>query len=106
MADDDMIPDYVAQMESFKRSDEAREALLAVGVLHVRPLSLRLIASQDIIRRYADLMQEHNNLKNDYTSEKDIRRNYQNEISRMQMQLGSAQRDLVSCPSPPPLFWF
>jgi len=30
MADIDMIPDYAAQMESFQRSDDARQKLLAV----------------------------------------------------------------------------
>ncbi|KAF2266099.1 hypothetical protein CC78DRAFT_615404 [Lojkania enalia] len=71
------IPDYAAQMESFQRSDEARQKLLA-----------------DVLQRYAMLMQEHTNLKNDYASERDIRRNYQNEVIRTQRQLAEIQRDL------------
>ncbi|KAF2734178.1 hypothetical protein EJ04DRAFT_249625 [Polyplosphaeria fusca] len=73
------IPDFGTQMEGFRQSDEARQ-----GLLH------------DILQKYAILMQEYTNMRNDYVSEKDIRRNYQNEIARTQSQLHDMQLQVES----------
>ncbi|KAF2865562.1 hypothetical protein BDV95DRAFT_586041 [Massariosphaeria phaeospora] len=73
------MTDYVAEMESFQRSDDARQKLLA-----------------DVLQKYAALTEEHVNLRNDYTSERDIRRNYQKHVDQMQRQLNDTKRDLDS----------
>jgi hypothetical protein len=51
---------------------------------------------QDALQKYAVLMQEYSNMRNDYVSEKDIRRKYQNENSIMQGQLQDTKHHIVS----------
>ncbi|PSN67867.1 hypothetical protein BS50DRAFT_620322 [Corynespora cassiicola Philippines] len=76
MGDGD-LPDFVAKMQGFQRSDDERQKLLA-----------------DVLHRYAALTEEHANLKNDYASERDIRRNYQRSVDHMQRQVTDTQREL------------
>ncbi|KAF2793606.1 hypothetical protein K505DRAFT_244028 [Melanomma pulvis-pyrius CBS 109.77] len=64
-------------MESFQRSDDARQQLLA-----------------DILSKYANLVEEHTNLKHDFESEKEVRRKYQSEKMQIQRQLNDTQREL------------
>ncbi|KAF2179034.1 hypothetical protein K469DRAFT_717541 [Zopfia rhizophila CBS 207.26] len=73
------MADYSAQMESFRRSDEAREKMV-----------------MDVLQKYAKLQEEHTTLKNDYASERDIRRNYQSEVTRARQQLDDTERQLAS----------
>jgi uncharacterized protein (UPF0147 family) len=51
---------------------------------------------QEMLQQYSALLEEHQNLKNDYTSERDIRRNYQKSVEQMQRHHADTQRDLVS----------
>lgn len=53
---------------------------------------------QDMLDRYTALLEEHANLKNDYASERDIRRNYQRSVDQMQRQVAETHRELVRCP--------
>lgn len=73
------MPDFAAHMDAFQRSDEARQRLLA-----------------NILEKYEELFREHSNLKNDYASERDIRRNYQSEVSKLQFQQNQLQLSLES----------
>ena len=49
-----------------------------------------------MLEQYTSLLEEHSNLKNDYASERDIRRNYQKAVDQMQRQVQDANRDKVS----------
>jgi len=49
-----------------------------------------------MLEQYTSLLEEHANLKNDYTSERDIRRNYQKAVDQMQRQVQDIHRELVS----------
>lgn len=49
-----------------------------------------------MLDRYTILLEEHANLQNDYTSERDIRRNYQKSVDQMHRQVADTQRELVS----------
>src|SRR3954470_23577976 len=48
---------------------------------------------QDLITRYEKLMEDHDNLRNDYVAEQQMRRSFQGDINRMNLQLST----LVSC---------
>jgi hypothetical protein len=58
-----------------------------------------------MLEQYSSLLEEHTNLKNDYTSERDIRRNYQKAVDHMQRQVQDTHRQLVS-PSCRPMWGF
>ncbi|KAF2464656.1 uncharacterized protein BDR25DRAFT_271700 [Lindgomyces ingoldianus] len=73
------LPDYTAQMRSFQRSDEARQKLF-----------------EDVLEKYEKLVEEHTNLKHDYSSERDVRRNYQGEVNRMHKELVEIQNSVDS----------
>ncbi|KAH7117752.1 hypothetical protein B0J11DRAFT_536605 [Dendryphion nanum] len=75
----DGMPDFAAHMEAFQRSDDARQRLLAT-----------------VLEKYEELVREHTNLKNDYASERDIRRNYQSEVSKLNYQYSQIQLSLDS----------
>ncbi|KAF2660893.1 hypothetical protein K491DRAFT_688013 [Lophiostoma macrostomum CBS 122681] len=64
------MPDYNAQMESFKRSDEAREEML-----------------RDILERYEILLQERTILKQDYAMEQSMRRSLQGRVEHLESDL-------------------
>ncbi|RMZ67131.1 c-x8-c-x5-c-x3-h type zinc finger [Pyrenophora seminiperda CCB06] len=65
------------QMQSFRASDEAREQFVS-----------------EILAKYQALAEEHTNLKNDYLSERDIRRNYQRTVDEKQALVGDHERQL------------
>ncbi|KAI0583435.1 hypothetical protein TUN199_05715 [Pyrenophora tritici-repentis] len=65
------------QMQSFRASDEAREQFVS-----------------EILSKYQALAEEHANLKNDYLSERDIRRNYQRTVDEKQALVGEHERQL------------
>ncbi|EFQ91728.1 hypothetical protein PTT_11369 [Pyrenophora teres f. teres 0-1] len=65
------------QMQSFRLSDEAREQFVS-----------------EILAKYQALAEEHTNLKNDYMSERDIRRNYQRTVEEKQALVGEHERQL------------
>ncbi|KAF1970208.1 hypothetical protein BU23DRAFT_557100 [Bimuria novae-zelandiae CBS 107.79] len=69
--------DFVAQMRGFQASDEARQKLFA-----------------DMLERYTALLEEHETLKHDYSSERDIRRNYQREVDLVQGEVAQIRREL------------
>ncbi|KAF2688800.1 hypothetical protein K458DRAFT_414498 [Lentithecium fluviatile CBS 122367] len=77
MATDFNTTDFVSQMRGFQASDEARQKLFA-----------------HMLEQYTLLLEEHSNLKNDYTSERDIRRNYQKAVDQMQRQVAETHREL------------
>jgi hypothetical protein len=56
-----------------------------------------------MLQHYTALLEDHANLKNDYASERDIRRNYQKHVDSMQRQVADTRRELVSCP--PAALW-
>ncbi|KAF2002989.1 hypothetical protein P154DRAFT_520350 [Amniculicola lignicola CBS 123094] len=71
MADIDLATmNYAAQLESFQRSDEARQRLVT-----------------DLLEKYQILAQRHKSLKNDFMSEQDIRRMYQSQKDDLQKQV-------------------
>jgi hypothetical protein len=49
-----------------------------------------------MLQQYTSLLEDHQNLRNDYTSERDIRRNYQKSVEQMQRREHDTQRELVS----------
>ncbi|KAI4621707.1 hypothetical protein J4E80_004077 [Alternaria sp. BMP 0032] len=67
----------IHQMQSFRASDEAREQFVT-----------------EILAKYRELSEEHANLKNDYLSERDIRRNYQRTVDEKQALVGDYTRQL------------
>ncbi|KAF1828438.1 hypothetical protein BDW02DRAFT_512283 [Decorospora gaudefroyi] len=67
------------QMQSFRASDEAREQFVS-----------------ELLAKYQNLAEEHANLKNDYLSERDIRRNYQRTVDEKQSVVGDYERQLES----------
>ncbi|KAF1961397.1 hypothetical protein CC80DRAFT_488687 [Byssothecium circinans] len=69
--------DFLSQMKSFQASDDARQKLFT-----------------DMLHQYTALLEDHSNLKNDYASERDIRRNYQKTVDSMQRQVAETQREL------------
>ncbi|KAF2640960.1 hypothetical protein P280DRAFT_469634 [Massarina eburnea CBS 473.64] len=69
--------DFMVQMKSFQASDDARQKLFT-----------------DMIHQYTALLDDHENLKNDYASERDIRRNYQKAVESKQRQVAETQREL------------
>jgi hypothetical protein len=89
---------YSKQLEGFRASDEARERLVNVrfpvacapsaGMLSVTMLKLH----QEIIEKYRTLSEEHSNLKNDYLSERDIRRNYQRTVDEQKQEVSAYER--------------
>ncbi|RYO31571.1 hypothetical protein AA0111_g4828 [Alternaria arborescens] len=68
---------FVHQMQTFRASDEAREHFVS-----------------EILAKYQALSEEHGNLKNDYLSERDIRRNYQRTVEEKQGLVGDYERQL------------
>ena len=74
-----LMPDYTAQMESFKRSDEARESMM-----------------KDILERYELLMNAHTILNQDYAMERDSRRRHQGRVEQLESEL----RGVVSASKP------
>jgi hypothetical protein len=56
---------------------------------------------QEILSKYQSLAEEHSNLKNDYLSERDIRRNYQRTVEEKQSVVGDYERQLVGCQTQP-----
>ncbi|KAH7411790.1 hypothetical protein DE146DRAFT_254622 [Phaeosphaeria sp. MPI-PUGE-AT-0046c] len=73
------LDSYARQFEGFRSSDEARERLVS-----------------EIIEKYKALSEEHANLRNDYVSERDIRRNYQRTVDDCQQKLHYYERQLES----------
>ncbi|KAL1795878.1 hypothetical protein ACET3X_006102 [Alternaria dauci] len=67
----------VHQMQTFRASDEAREHFVS-----------------EILAKYQALSEELGNLKNDYLSERDIRRNYQRTVEEKQGLVGDYERQL------------
>lgn len=103
MAHLDTIPDFASQIEGFRRSDEAREKLLAVCSCSSSVASRSLtIIIQDILQRYEKLVGDHAALTADYNSEKDIRRSYQNVIGEQKKELGALVRGLQLEPNMSP----
>lgn len=93
MSNSDAIPDiYASQLASFQRSDQAREQFINVGLptSSCFPTEPRL---QDLIEKYEMLLGDHETLKQDYTSEQHIRRNYQRDNAKKDSQLSA----LVCC---------
>jgi hypothetical protein len=77
------MPDYNAQMESFKRSDEAREGMM-----------------RDILERYELLLRERTELKQDYAMEQSMRRSLQGRVEQLESVLkgvvsGASKRRLA-----------
>ncbi|KAF1844552.1 uncharacterized protein K460DRAFT_404844 [Cucurbitaria berberidis CBS 394.84] len=70
---------FLHEMQRFRASDEAREHLVS-----------------EILARYKSLSEEHTHLKNDYLSERDIRRNYQRTVEEKQNLVGEYERQLES----------
>lgn len=54
-----------------------------------------LTRNQEILAKYRDLSEEHGNLKNDYLSEREIRRSYQTAVQEKQNLVGDYERQLV-----------
>lgn len=54
-----------------------------------------------MLERYTALLEEHENLKNDYSSERDVRRNYQRMVDFAQQEVAETRRELVRCPFQP-----
>ncbi|UPX18547.1 uncharacterized protein EKO05_0008842 [Ascochyta rabiei] len=76
MADYD-LNDYLRQMDSFRAADHARETLV-----------------NELIEKFSSLLREHDELKSDYLSERDNRRNYQNRVEEAQRVVGGRDRQL------------
>ncbi|KAH4895970.1 hypothetical protein HBH74_194040 [Parastagonospora nodorum] len=68
---------YSKQLDNFRASDDARERLVS-----------------EIIEKYKALSEEHTNLKNDYLSERDIRRNYQRTVEEQRKDVSAYGRQL------------
>lgn len=51
-----------------------------------------------MLERYAALIEDYEVMKNDYISERDIRRDYQRRVDQMQRQVAETHRELVRCP--------
>ncbi|KAF2128803.1 hypothetical protein P153DRAFT_292341 [Dothidotthia symphoricarpi CBS 119687] len=68
---------YARHLQNFRASDEARERLVG-----------------ELIQKYSSLLEEHANLKNDYLSERDIRRNYQTTVEEKRIIVGGYERQL------------
>ncbi|CAO2648523.1 Nn.00g077900.m01.CDS01 [Neocucurbitaria sp. VM-36] len=66
-------------MQRFRASDDAREHLVS-----------------EVLAKYRSLSEEHFILKNDYASERDIRRNYQNTVEEKQSLVREYERQLES----------
>jgi hypothetical protein len=90
---------FIHQMQAFRASDEAREQFVSVRVAELCAAARRmLINKQEILAKYQALSEEHANLKNDYLSERDIRRNYQKTVDEKQSLVGDYERQLVRHP--------
>ncbi|KAL5390410.1 hypothetical protein DPSP01_001969 [Paraphaeosphaeria sporulosa] len=68
--------DFAAQMRGFQASDDARQKLFA-----------------DMLEKYTSLLEEYNTLNNDYASEKEIRRTYQQSVIQMQREVKEIRRE-------------
>lgn len=55
------------------------------------------MALQDMLEKYTALLEDHETLKNDYASERDIRRNYQRAVDHAQRSVDEGKRELVRC---------
>ncbi|KAL1602556.1 hypothetical protein SLS60_005972 [Paraconiothyrium brasiliense] len=69
--------DFVAQMRGFQASDDARQKLFA-----------------DMLERYTALLEGYDTLSNDYASEREIRRSYQQSVNQMQREVAETRREL------------
>ncbi|KAJ4369862.1 hypothetical protein N0V83_005626 [Neocucurbitaria cava] len=70
---------FLQEMQRFRASDEARERLV-----------------NEVLAKYSTLSEEHFILKNDYASERDIRRNYQSTVEEKQSLIREYERQLES----------
>ncbi|KAF9701721.1 hypothetical protein EKO04_000380 [Ascochyta lentis] len=68
---------YLRQMDSFRAADQARETLV-----------------NELIEKFSGLLRDHDELKSDYLSERDNRRNYQSRAEEGQRVMGERERQL------------
>lgn len=93
---------FLHQMQSFRASDEARDQFVSVR-RHCYRVACHCAAftntrAQDILSKYQILAREHATLKDDYSSEREIRRSYQRTVDEKQALVGEYERQLVGCP--------
>lgn len=97
MVDNHIMSTIKEQMDRFKASDEAREALMLAGTSsHYIHTSSLLIVRQDVLQKYEGLLRDNANLKRDYESEMDIRRHYQTEKATKELELSALQTQMVT----------
>ncbi|KAF1923758.1 uncharacterized protein M421DRAFT_405072 [Didymella exigua CBS 183.55] len=73
------LNNYLRQMESFRAVDHARENLV-----------------NELIEKFSSLMREHLELKSDYLSERDNRRNYQSRVEEVHRAMSEHERQVDS----------
>ncbi|KAJ8115693.1 hypothetical protein OPT61_g2722 [Boeremia exigua] len=71
------LNNYLRQMESFRAADHARDNLV-----------------NELIEKFSSLLREHAELKSDYLSERDNRRNYQSRIEDAHRAVSDHERQL------------
>ncbi|OSS48121.1 hypothetical protein B5807_06438 [Epicoccum nigrum] len=71
------LNNYLRQMDSFRAADHARENLV-----------------NELIEKLSSLLREQTELKSDYLSERDNRRNYQNRVEEAHRAVTEQQRQL------------
>ncbi|KAJ4340864.1 hypothetical protein N0V87_002218 [Didymella glomerata] len=69
------LNNYLRQMESFRAADHARENLV-----------------NELIEKFSSLLREHSELKSDYLSERDNRRNYQSRVEEVHRAMSEHER--------------
>ncbi|KAF2627044.1 hypothetical protein BU25DRAFT_411148 [Macroventuria anomochaeta] len=73
------LNNYLRQMESFRAADHARENLV-----------------NELIEKFSGLLREHAELKSDYLSERDNRRNYQSRVEEVHRAMSEHEHQLDS----------
>ncbi|KAF1917944.1 hypothetical protein BDU57DRAFT_514446 [Ampelomyces quisqualis] len=69
------LDNYSKELEGFRASDKARESLVS-----------------ELIAKFQTLSEDYNNLKDDYASERDIRRNYQKTVDDQKQKVRDYER--------------
>lgn len=96
---------FKEQMQRFRASDEAREQFVSVCRAIApapcpRPYpypSLLRAGKQELVAKYEALSDQYSELKSDYLSERDNRRNYQKTLEEKLALVADCERQLVGC---------
>lgn len=94
---------YLNELERFRASDQARDRLVNVSTYYTHPPQAipsshenDLTCTQELLEKFKTLSGDYENLKSDYHSERDGRRNYQRLVEEQKQESLELASQIVS----------